>query len=524
MLLSPFAGAVTGFNSGLDAQRQRSAQDALLQQQLGQQQAIENALGGFLSGSQQIGSGIGTLGAPVNNQVGQLSPVQNATPVGGNAVISGINQNIANGTLSGGVQPQQSPIPQQAPTRLSDISIQDVSNQALQLKSQVDNNLLRLAAVPNVPANLLNQAQAVGQNQVDQFRQTQLAPLENAVNAIQQVMLTDGVERARRVANEVVESSGDQNRGILSDSLGLSGSDEEFQDKLLLAANAFGLGEDIRKQRVNAAGAGLAARAQGQAELDTEPDRVVTVGNKDIISRNGKIDPSTGVTANNIQLQQLKEANKSAGGNVGPLLDVSAALLKEFDVDSVGEALAENDVTKLKRIDKGSKKRANTIIDDGLDAARGIPVVRRSLELLTQIDTGGIDSVALRAKQIFGVEGADEGELSANLGKAVLSQLRATFGAAFTENEGKRLERIEAGFGKSNETNIRLLSNLETFLEAKVESAKVRAENQEDFDTIKDIERFEALDFNPVRKDSSTNSQTVPASGSQVGRFIIEVE
>ena len=71
----------------------------------------------------------------------------------------------------------------------------------------------------------------------------------------------------------------------------------------------------------------------------------------------------------------------------------------------------------------------------------------------------------MRVKSIFGIESADEGELAQNLGKAVLSQLRKTFGAAFTEREGDRLAEIEAGFGKSPAANMRQLRNLLAFNE-----------------------------------------------------------
>lgn len=96
-------------------------------------------------------------------------------------------------------------------------------------------------------------------------------------------------------------------------------------------------------------------------------------------------------------------------------------------------------------------------MNTGLEIADTLPILNRTMELLQEIDTGGINAVKLRAKQLFGVEGADEGQLSANLGTAVLSRLRETFGAQFTEREGARLERISAGIGSSNETNIRLI-------------------------------------------------------------------
>jgi hypothetical protein len=64
-------------------------------------------------------------------------------------------------------------------------------------------------------------------------------------------------------------------------------------------------------------------------------------------------------------------------------------------------------------------------------------VLRRGLDILKTLETGGVQAASLAAKKFFGVESADEGELSYLLGKAVLTKLRATFGAAFTvEEEG----------------------------------------------------------------------------------------
>ncbi len=137
---------------------------------------------------------------------------------------------------------------------------------------------------------------------------------------------------------------------------------------------------------------------------------------------------------------------------------------------------------------KGEESRAQLVIDNGVSASYQLPTIKRTIDLLDDIETGGIESVALRIKQVFGVEGEDEGELSANLGKAVLSQLRETFGAAFTQAEGERLERIEANFGKSPETNKRLLKNALSLSERKVKQALERARTRGDDETVAELE------------------------------------
>lgn len=165
---------------------------------------------------------------------------------------------------------------------------------------------------------------------------------------------------------------------------------------------------------------------------------------------------------------------------------------------------------------KGKQQKLRTSINEGVAAADGTAVIRRSLELLKGIETGGIDAVQQRVKQVFGVEGADEGELSANLGKAVLSQLRSIFGAAFTEREGARLERIEAGFGKSTATNKRLLEQLLKMSEREAKRGMRAAKQANDDFSYTEIE--EALKFEVEPEITRATPHT-----TTVGGYTVEV-
>ena len=139
-------------------------------------------------------------------------------------------------------------------------------------------------------------------------------------------------------------------------------------------------------------------------------------------------------------------------------------------------------------------KRWDDQMSEGLQAADGIPILARSLDLLKAgIETGGLDALKLKASNFFGVTGADEAELSANLGRAVLSQLRATFGAAFTEREGDRLAFIEASFGKSTKANIRLLEQLDRMARREAKRGIKAAKAAGDDDMAQAIQ--EAIDF-----------------------------
>jgi hypothetical protein len=138
-------------------------------------------------------------------------------------------------------------------------------------------------------------------------------------------------------------------------------------------------------------------------------------------------------------------------------------------------------------------QRYSAQVDTGLDAADSLATVKQGLTLLDEVKTGGLNNVKLKVSNIFGVTGADEAQLSANLGKAVLSQLRATFGAAFTEREGSRLAEIEAGFGKSTAANRRLLEQAQKILERAARRGITSAQALGDEQSAQEIR--EAMDF-----------------------------
>ena len=122
-------------------------------------------------------------------------------------------------------------------------------------------------------------------------------------------------------------------------------------------------------------------------------------------------------------------------------------------------ARLEIETAERKVSDKERALRIAGFASNGVAAADGLAVMARSMELLRSIKTGGVQNAILGAKRFFGIDAADEGELAFNLGLNVLGQLKSTFGAAFTAGEMQELQKIEAGFGKSAETNIRLLQS-----------------------------------------------------------------
>lgn len=180
--------------------------------------------------------------------------------------------------------------------------------------------------------------------------------------------------------------------------------------------------------------------------------------------------------------------------NSGTVVTEQGPLPAGFElVSKLGETGMEQTKRKVgqkkeERRVSSEETRASNLIERGISAAESTANIRRAITLLDQVKTGGFRAVALRVKQTLGIEGADEGELSNNVGKAVLSQLRETFGAAFTEKEGKRLERIEANFTKSTETNKQLLNQALRIAEKTARRAMDAAKKRGDMDTVSDIE------------------------------------
>lgn len=125
--------------------------------------------------------------------------------------------------------------------------------------------------------------------------------------------------------------------------------------------------------------------------------------------------------------------------------------------ERAAEVVQTGEKEKVKVGAKSIAQRNQGYIDSGVEAADSMSGIGDAIALLDLVGTGGYEAAALRAKQTLGIESADEGELANALGLAVLSQLKPIFGSAFTSEEGARLERLSAGFGKSPEANKRIL-------------------------------------------------------------------
>jgi len=191
-------------------------------------------------------------------------------------------------------------------------------------------------------------------------------------------------------------------------------------------------------------------------------------------------------------------AQYSRQGNVR-VVDEQGNVVTGVDAQNAIERGISSGVTEAGQVavsqaqGKGQTERAQGIINAGVDAIAQFPIITKSLDLLDEVKTGGFAGAATRARAFFGVEGADEGELSYNLSMNVLQELKPIFGSAFTAGEGQRLERIEASIGRSPETNKRLLKQALDMARTSAEKALDRASEADDQATIRELQN--ALNF-----------------------------
>ena len=131
----------------------------------------------------------------------------------------------------------------------------------------------------------------------------------------------------------------------------------------------------------------------------------------------------------------------------------------------------------------GRGKGQSIIADIGTgerDAKASI-LIRRNLDILDTLKTGGFDGARIKFKALFGVESADEAELMRNMGIAVLQQIRPIFGAQPSKEEGFLLKSLEAGLGKSTPGNRRLLTQALKILERSAQVGINAATTAKDF-------------------------------------------
>lgn len=147
---------------------------------------------------------------------------------------------------------------------------------------------------------------------------------------------------------------------------------------------------------------------------------------------------------------------------VGPS-GLTGAEYLESQTEQIGKREEiKTEETDRRDVKKGQRDTQREAVDYGLEVADSYNDTKRAIEILESgdVETGGVAGIRLYAKQKFGIETADEAELMYRMNKAILKQLKPTFGSAFTAAEGEWLRAIEANQNKGEVGNIRVLKGL----------------------------------------------------------------
>lgn len=353
------------------------------------------------------------------------------------------------------------------------------------------------------PLQLQQAQQTVDQTQQNIEQQSQLRPLQ-----VQQ----------QQLQNQAMEQENLQ-KGLAQDAILLSSLSEEDGKKIIpQLINKYEGNESI------VAGFNKLYKSTGNQYISNNLQAVAAFTDKPI---GGKKRTLSEPEKNLETLTDLQnKVDKATASGDADLLAGATKQLENFQklTNKFGATAQEKQDIKTSGVTtKSNIERRQGYIDAGVDAADSYGNLKRSMELLNTVGTGGYDQAALKAKQLFGIESADEAELSANMGKSVMAQLKPLFGSAFTEGEGNRLVAIEAGFGKSTEGNKRLIKETMKITERAMRRGLAAAKDQGDQFVIDEMElmiasfkdKKETVE-EPVQQQAFANA---PAVGAVQGGY-----
>ena len=181
----------------------------------------------------------------------------------------------------------------------------------------------------------------------------------------------------------------------------------------------------------------------------------------------------------------------------------------------------EVETAKAKARAKGVVAREKEDIMLGVEAAQTVPILNRADKLLDLVETGKPQQAVLWAKKNLGIETGNEGELENLLGKQILKQLKPTFGSQFTANEGAWLKSMESDWGRSTQSNRRLVRQGLLLAEKRAMHGITAAQAGKDARTeqlIKDYLDFKIKDMK-AEDDALTTDQIRDASDEELLNF-----
>ena len=225
-----------------------------------------------------------------------------------------------------------------------------------------------------------------------------------------------------------------------------------------------------------------------------------TEGFKEFMRTSGGSDMQTGTPAtkvfkNGSVLRITRGGQQELTDKFGRVIADPQRRAGALDDANKSGVIYETDIAMARERGGAQEGRAQTAINDGIDAAQRMPQLMEARRILENVGTGGMKGALLAFKQRLGITSADESKLIYELQKSVLSQLKPTFGAAFTYQEGALLGRIEANTDMSTEGNMRLLDDLIDRLDLAVQRGRVEARANQDTRSLGAIDGYLAQQF-----------------------------
>lgn len=112
---------------------------------------------------------------------------------------------------------------------------------------------------------------------------------------------------------------------------------------------------------------------------------------------------------------------------------------------------------------KEYKKAKLSALDAKLNISANTSTLDKALNLLEQVDTGGVfNNIALEAQKFFGQQPEDSAELEFILTNRVLENLKSTFGGVISDGERQYLVSISPNIYRGNKANRAILERLST--------------------------------------------------------------
>lgn len=172
--------------------------------------------------------------------------------------------------------------------------------------------------------------------------------------------------------------------------------------------------------------------------------------------------------------------------------------------------------TKVREKAKATESNYQATIEKGKLAADSIYDAVHAVDLLSKVETGGLEGFKLYMKNKLGISSGDAASLSTILARNVFKQIKPTFGGDPSVQESQWLKETEARIGQSTEGNLSVINDMVDRYTMNMDRARAEAAAQDPPDeaTIRYIDNAKAKVLEAFGKKQS-NSTTSAAAAPQ---------